>query len=181
MRHLYGQKFGRLTVIDRAPNIKTHSNKTGWNCVCDCGTKKIVATAQLVNGRTKSCGCWKRELANSYRRLRPYEATFNVVRGVARNYNHEFSITYDDYITLIENNKVCHYCDDIIPWQPFCAGKSNAYYLDRKDNNIGYTKENCVVCCSRCNKGKGYYFSYEEWVVIGKTIKEYRECPLNLL
>lgn len=31
---LTGQKYGRLTIIDRAPNT---SQGTTWNCICDCG------------------------------------------------------------------------------------------------------------------------------------------------
>ena len=33
---LTGQKFGRLTVIDRAPN---KNSRTAWNCLCDCGNR----------------------------------------------------------------------------------------------------------------------------------------------
>jgi hypothetical protein len=27
--------------------------------------------------------------------------------------------------------------------------------IDRKDNNLGYTEENCVSCCAICNRAKG--------------------------
>lgn len=50
-----------------------------------------------------------------------------------------------------------------------------AYYLDRKNNDRGYEKGNLVVCCTRCNRGKSDQFSYEEWVEIGKTIRQLRE------
>ena len=38
---------------------------------------------------------------------------------------------------------------------------SAKYNLDRKDNSIGYSKNNCVVCCSTCNYIKGDKFTYE--------------------
>ena len=37
-----GQRFGRLTVIDRNYEVeKLHNNNTYWNCKCDCG--KIIS------------------------------------------------------------------------------------------------------------------------------------------
>lgn len=51
---LAGQRFGNLTVLSRAENQK---GRTCWNCLCDCGGKKIVAARSLKTGRATSCGC----------------------------------------------------------------------------------------------------------------------------
>jgi hypothetical protein len=40
---------------------------------------------------------------------------------------------------------------------------SRAYQLDRKDNALGYSVDNCVVCCHRCNDAKSNGYDYEEW------------------
>lgn len=56
---LSGQRFGRWTVIDRAPDGK--NRQTMWNCVCDCGEKKSVNAKSLKNGESLSCGCLKIE------------------------------------------------------------------------------------------------------------------------
>ena len=56
---LIGQKFGRLTVISQAQSDRFHHIR--WNCVCDCGTQKIVLSSSLRYGKTKSCGCIQRE------------------------------------------------------------------------------------------------------------------------
>lgn len=56
---LSGQRFGKLTVIDRAENLP-HPNggySVQWNCLCDCGTKVIVTSGNLKSGHTISCGC----------------------------------------------------------------------------------------------------------------------------
>lgn len=55
---LTGQKFHRLTVLERAAN---RGNATMWLCRCDCGRIKRVCGGQLKNGRTVSCGCYHRE------------------------------------------------------------------------------------------------------------------------
>lgn len=56
---LYGQKFGRLTVIDRAENDRYGG--TRWKCLCDCGKETTVSGKCLKSGHTKSCGCLNRE------------------------------------------------------------------------------------------------------------------------
>jgi len=40
---------------------------------------------------------------------------------------------------------------------------SRSYKLDRMNNDSGYTKDNCVVCCWKCNQSKGNRYTYEEW------------------
>lgn len=63
-----GHKFGRWTVLEitRMPPTPKQiragrpGNK-GTRCRCDCGTVKLVHTAYLVNGRSKSCGCYRAE------------------------------------------------------------------------------------------------------------------------
>lgn len=54
-KNLIGQKFGRLTVIER--NGSNKRNQANWLCLCDCGKKITVLGARLRNGTTKSCGC----------------------------------------------------------------------------------------------------------------------------
>lgn len=56
---LTGQKFGKLTVIERATD---YLNRDGtkyiqWLCQCECGNKTIVRATSLKNGHTQSCGC----------------------------------------------------------------------------------------------------------------------------
>lgn len=55
-KDLTGQKFGYLTVIKDSG--KRDANGTvKWQCKCDCGNYHLVATTNLINGNTVSCGC----------------------------------------------------------------------------------------------------------------------------
>lgn len=56
---LVGQKFGRWTVLERAPN---KGKSVYWVCQCDCGTIKQVKAASLKSGRSQSCGCLQKDL-----------------------------------------------------------------------------------------------------------------------
>jgi 5-methylcytosine-specific restriction endonuclease McrA len=44
--------------------------------------------------------------------------------------------------------------------------------LDRKDNKRGYNLENCILACAICNNAKSDKFTYQEFLRIGKTIRE---------
>lgn len=59
--NLMNQKFGRLTVIGEAPNIK---GRTAWLCICDCENEVTVITKSLRDGNTQSCGCLHKEIVN---------------------------------------------------------------------------------------------------------------------
>lgn len=57
---LTGQKFNRLTVLNRAEN---KNGRVAWNCQCDCGNKIIVTSKHLRDNHTQSCGCLRKERA----------------------------------------------------------------------------------------------------------------------
>lgn len=58
---LTGKKIpGSLwTVIDRNFDQTRKPTDRGvfWNCVCECGQKRVIKTGNLVYGLSKSCGC----------------------------------------------------------------------------------------------------------------------------
>ena len=62
-KDLVGQKFNKLTVIERvedAVSPKGYHTKQ-YLCRCDCGNKTIVRADKLVAGTVKSCGCFRKE------------------------------------------------------------------------------------------------------------------------
>ena len=55
-----GHRYGRLTVLERYP-VKG-AGKAYWKCRCDCGVEVVVDGRVLRSGRTRSCGCLRREV-----------------------------------------------------------------------------------------------------------------------
>ena len=55
---LTGQRFGRLTVVERSGSIDSFA---AWKCRCDCGNEVVVTSSQLRQGLVKSCGCLQRQ------------------------------------------------------------------------------------------------------------------------
>ena len=62
---LQGQRFGKLVAMRCLGKTTTwKKNVYVWQCKCDCGEVKPVASTSLVYGRTRSCGCLNREAAS---------------------------------------------------------------------------------------------------------------------
>lgn len=66
---LAGQKFGKLTVLNKAENYVTKSGnrRSAWLCQCECGNQITVRDDRLKSGETKSCGCLHKDVMKSLR------------------------------------------------------------------------------------------------------------------
>ena len=53
--------FGRLQVLERTG--KNNNGSAFWKCLCNCGKIKFVSSSLLIGGKTKSCGCLRKELS----------------------------------------------------------------------------------------------------------------------
>lgn len=60
-----GDVYGRLTVMEEVDPPLYYGAKNGrrFKCRCSCGTVCEVWSVSLRNGRTRSCGCLRRETA----------------------------------------------------------------------------------------------------------------------
>lgn len=52
---LTGERFGKLTVLERTP--ETQDRYAVWRCRCDCGGEILVNTKRLKRGTVTNCGC----------------------------------------------------------------------------------------------------------------------------
>lgn len=88
------EKYTRLTVTSE-PYIKY--GKKYVDVVCDCGTKRSVQLSALELGRTKSCGCLKKEflLANHDK--------FRKTHGMASNGKSQFYRIFSHINTRCSN------------------------------------------------------------------------------
>lgn len=162
---LSGRVFGEWTVIKLHSRPSADMHHCVWVCLCSCGRMKKVTSSNLKRGKGRGCS----KCANG-NRLRPFEALYNTLVKQAKG-RAVVHLSYEDYLSFTAQ-KSCHYCDVHLVWEPF--NKMNGHKLDRKNNSLGYSRSNCVVCCSRCNRAKSNHFTYEEWVQIGAVIKSWR-------
>jgi hypothetical protein len=167
---LTGQTIGRRTVLGP---VERKDHRSYWSVQCGCGSINEVRT----DGIYRPCVVCSHINRKQYKlRSRPFEARYNAWTKRARK-RYAVSITYEQYVSLTEIQK-CHYCDAPITWAAYLnktkAGKQHGSNLDRKDTTRPYDFDNVVVCCWRCNSGKGHLFTYDEWVQIGRLICSWR-------
>lgn len=152
--------FGKYTVVKQ---VESKNWKRRWLCRCICGEERVISTEHLCSGKRTGCNS-----CNNGNKIRPFEALYNMLVSMAKNRTY-VELTYEEYLTFTKHKK-CRYCGALVVWVPHYANE-HGHHLDRKDNALGYSKENCVVCCARCNAAKSDHFTYEEWVQIGALIK----------
>jgi hypothetical protein len=148
-----GQKFGRLTVIERKEG-HSRSNKVLWICECECGEKAIVESENLRGGKTKSCGCLivgigKKLLRPGYTNRKgnathgKYKSKeYSTWLGMRSRCNNPTSYAYEYYggrgIKICDRwNKFENFYEDMGP-KP-----SPKHTVDRIENNGNYEPGNC--------------------------------------
>jgi hypothetical protein len=56
----------------------------------------------------------------------------------------------------------------------YCGTIDEPRGLDRKDNDLGHTMDNCIPCCAVCNLTRGNRFTVDEMEEIGQVIAKIR-------
>ncbi len=105
----------------------------------------------------------------------PYRALFNKLVAQAKLRGKDWNLTFEEFLTYTKIH-ACHYCGDKVIWAASRLGKgTSAGNLDRKDTNLGYSLENCVVCCWPCNQKKRHLFTYEQFLEIAILIRKWKQ------
>lgn len=123
---LIGERFGRLVVVARAPDIiKSNRKVIRWECQCDCGNRSIVIHNNLIRGNTKSCGCIAKEVSKMMlKRYNRYDLSGEYGVGYTHK-NEPFYFDLEDY------DKIKGYC-----WSLDCHGYVATRLNHRKERIV---------------------------------------------
>lgn len=184
-KDLTGQTFGRLTVVRRVGT--SNSKKPTWLCKCTCGNETIVVSPSLLRGVTKSCGCLHKEQmerGNIKHGLR-YTRIYKIWLGLQQRTGNVKNPNFADYGG--RGIDVCaEWKEDFMAFYNWAMdnGYQENLSLDRKDNDKGYTPDNCRWATQKeqCNNQRtNRYITYLNET---KTMKQWSEetgIPYSLL
>lgn len=102
IRDLTGERFGKWTVL----HIYSYGEKYGckqtkWTCRCDCGTiKESIIFNSLTTGKSKSCGCLRRELLKARltgKKRNSYKREYRIWMGIKTRCFNSKHVSYERY------------------------------------------------------------------------------------
>lgn len=148
---LAGKKQGRLSVL-QYEGVRNHSSQ--WLCKCDCGTVRLMSSTAIRNGAV-SCGCYRSE-AIAERNARHGHAKrsgrhpeYNLWQNMIRRCHNKRIPTFTYYggrgIAVCDRWRFGD--DSRTGFECFLLDmgerQSPGEQLDRIDNDLGYSPENC--------------------------------------
>ena len=140
LKNLTGMTFNRLYVIKRVSNDK--SGRARWLCKCECGTIKVILGKHLLSRKIQSCGCLQKERVTKHKMSN--SRLYSIYRGMKdRCYNQNMP-EYHNYggrgVTICDE-----WLNDPIAFFKWSLenGYADSLTIDRKDNDKGYSPENC--------------------------------------
>jgi len=156
---LVGTKFGKLLVTGRS----NRHGRTEWECLCDCGSSRTVRHTDLIVGRVTMCSFESKLKSDLRTRKTNGESSWNrhfkVYQSSANKREIDFKLSKQEFMSI--TSKDCYHCGAkprLINYTKKKLdpdwGNIRANGIDRLDNNMGYTANNCVPCCKPCNNSK---------------------------
>lgn len=148
--NLLGQRFGRLTVLEDLG--KDNRGKPLWLCRCDCGAEVQRNTMVLRTGKTRSCGCLRKETAAEHcremtkhghyigNRPSPEWAAWNAMKQRCTNAKCPEHVYYGARGIAVCARWMAAFENFLADMGPR-PGKG--YSIDRIDNSKGYEPGNC--------------------------------------
>lgn len=139
-KDITGQKFGRLTVLERVENYRTAAR---WKCICECGEISVVLGTGLRNGHTMSCGCLNsRNYIHGQATRRNATNEYNSWSAMKRRCGLKTTVYWKNY-----GGRGIKVCDRWLDFNNFYVDMglrpSKNHSLDRIDVNGDYEPSNC--------------------------------------
>jgi hypothetical protein len=133
-----GDRFHRLVVSGEGPSL---NSRIRYLCRCDCGRTVLVVSYDLRH-KTKSCGCARRGHQNYKSHGMSASAEYKAWQGIHQRCENPKCDAFRNYgargISVCERWGVFENFLEDMGRRP-----SVSHSLDRKNNDLGYSEENC--------------------------------------
>lgn len=143
--------------------------------ICNvCEEEKLIEDFYFFKKDNKYSHCCKKckiEQVKSY----PYKPK-DKKKEQARYQKFRYKTAFRKYIQFdkergLDNNLTLEFVQEASKQKCIYCGFSSVG-LDRKDNTLGHTIENCVPACKECNIARMNNFSHKETFILGQAIRK---------
>ena len=150
-KDLTGCVFGKWNVIEKANSVRRKDGRIMryWLCECSCDkhTTRIVLERSLLNNKSTSCGCSRRETSKKKKinstHCMSTSRLYSIYNHMCNRCNNRNDINYKNY-----GGRGITVCNEWNEFEPFYewakqSGYSDELTIDRIDVNKGYSPDNC--------------------------------------
>ena len=137
---MIGLRFNRLLVESEAG---VGSKGYEYLCLCDCGNRKVISGSLIRRNKVQSCGCLRSETTAAKNTTHgsvgtPEYESWQGMKSRCTNKNQSSFVNY--------GGRGISYCKEWESFEKFLEDmgpRPEGKTLDRIDNSLGYSKENC--------------------------------------
>ena len=142
LSNVVGERYGRLLIVSDA--VDGPPGRRHVNVKCDCGNTKLARLDGLRSGVIVSCGCKKSEhnLKHGHRRNGSVDPTYTSWDSMWQRCSNPKSPAYKYYGG--RGISVDPRWSEFSEFKRDMGDRPSGRTLERLDNDIGYSKSNCV-------------------------------------
>ena len=169
------KRYSKKKEITKASQL---NNSLIRVCI-QCQTNFEVFNTKYNNESLKCKSCSEKQFNQDKKRVRVRNYKVEHLKNLKNYYKSyikdspkrgygDFTLDFEAFVSLVTSP--CYYCKYI--------NQEETNGIDRINNDIGYTKENCVSACWKCNRMKHFYhplFFIEKCKIISKTLNPTKE------
>ena len=172
--YLFWSKINMLKIIKQV-SIR---NRSYLECICDCGNTKSIQACDIINNKTKSCGCYNIKSARErwYKHKLSWHKLYKLYYDIIQRCNNKNKKWYENYWgrwIKCEWSNFEDFYKDMVDLYDKALLDYKRPSIERLDVNDNYSKKNCKFI-ENINQSKNRRMNYNiEWLTLSDYCRKH--------